>query len=79
MSQPTREALRQYCIRNKLFTCGTNEQYKKMFDAVGEQLPLHDIATIIWLCSETDKHASEIEKELQALGAESEVADEDNT
>ncbi len=59
--------VQQYCIRNNLFTLGSNEQYDRMLDLVRDGFPLHDLATIIWICSKTDKHADEIEKELQAL------------
>lgn len=50
----TKENLRQLCIRNSWFTCGTNTQYEKLFYANEHGCPLEEIATIIWLC--TDKN-----------------------
>lgn len=67
MKNPSREEVRRYCIANGLFTSGTNAQYEAMFGMLDRQMPIHDIATVIWVCSSTDKHADEIEKELQAL------------
>lgn len=67
MKNPTREEVKRYCIVNNLFTCGCNNQYEKMLNLVDMQYPLHDIATIIWACSETDKHAEDIENDLRAI------------
>ena len=50
----------------QLFTRGDSEQYSRMFDKLREGFPLHDIATIIWVCSDTAKHADEIENDLRA-------------
>lgn len=47
--------LRQACIDNDWFTAGTNEQYQKLFYANENGCPLEEIATIIWLCSDTEK------------------------
>lgn len=44
--------LRNLCIKNDLFTCGTNEQYSKMFKAADEGASADDLATMIWMCSE---------------------------
>lgn len=52
MLKLTREVLRRICISNEWFTCGTNEQYEKLFAALDNERPLHEIATIIWVCSE---------------------------
>ena len=60
MLKPT---LKQYCKRNGLFTRGTSEQFDRMC-----RLHIHDIATCIWLYSETDKTAEEIERELTEGG-----------
>ena len=49
------EELRQLCIKNKWFTEGTNEQYEKLFYANEHGCPIEEIATIIWLCSDSDK------------------------
>ena len=53
-------SLKHYCDKNNLFTRGTPEQFDRML-----KLPVHDIATCIWLCSETDKRPEEIERELE--------------
>lgn len=44
--------LRQLCIEYNWFTCGSCEQYDKMFYANENGCPLEEIATIIWLCSD---------------------------
>lgn len=67
MKNPSREAVRRYCIANGLFTAGTNAQYEAMFGMLDRQMPIHDIATVIWICSSTDKHAADIENDLRAL------------
>ena len=69
------EAVRSYCIINNLFTCGTNTQYERMFDLLKNWFPLHDIATIIWVCSDTDKHAADIEADLIALAEDHTIPD----
>lgn len=43
--------LRMLCIRQNWFTCGSNEQYEKMFYANDNGWPIEDIATAIWICS----------------------------
>ena len=67
MKNPSREAVRQYCIANDLFTDGSVSQYERMFDMLDLQKPIANIATAIWLCSVTDKHAEDIENDLRAL------------
>lgn len=52
--------LKQYCKEKSLFTLGTREQFDRLL-----RLPIHDIATCIWLCSETDKLPEDIERELE--------------
>lgn len=51
-SVTTPERLRSLCVKNNWFTCGTNEQYEKMFYANEHFCPLEEIATIIWICSD---------------------------
>ncbi len=51
----TPEELRSVCIRNKWFTEGTNRQYDKLFYANEMRWPIDEIATIIWLASDTDE------------------------
>lgn len=67
MKNPSREAVRLYCIASGLFTCGTNSQYEKMFNMLDMQQPIANVATVIWICSDTDKHADDIEKDLRAM------------
>ena len=65
---PSREAVRRYCIVHNLFTGGTNDQYERMFDMLDRQMPIHDIATVIWVCSpDAGKHAAEIESDLRNM------------
>ena len=63
----TAQKVIDYCIDNKLFTHGDNGQYRRVLELAGNGFPLHDIATMIWICSETDKHATEIEHDLVEL------------
>ena len=67
MKNPSRETVRQYCVANDLFTSGTVEQYEKMFDMLDIGQPIANIATVIWICSTTDKHAADIENDLLAM------------
>ena len=57
------EDLRRLCIRKDWFTCGTCEQYMKMFDLNKEQRPIEEVALAIWLCCK-DVSREEITKEL---------------
>lgn len=58
---PTDE-LRALCIEHNWFTCGSVEQYEKLFDVnrklfdgedAEDVVSTKDIATIIWVCSNT--------------------------
>lgn len=40
------------CASNNWFTCGDNEQYRKVLDAADGGMNPHDIAVIIWTCSD---------------------------
>lgn len=44
--------LRDLCIKNNWFTCGTCEQYEKLFELNRTGCSLQDLATVIWLCSD---------------------------
>lgn len=70
MKNPPREAVRRYCVANDLFTNGSTQQYEKMLDMLDTQKPLSNIATVIWICSDTDKHADEIENDLRQIALE---------
>ena len=64
MRKPDVYALREFCIRHNYFTNGDNGQYQKLFDFFEKNEPMHDIALIIWICSDTDKRPAEIGLEL---------------
>ena len=57
----TREQLRLLCIRKNWFTCGTNEQYEKLFYANESGCPIEELATIIWLCSDDCRRSDILE------------------
>lgn len=42
------------CIKNNWFTEGSNKQYEKLFYANENGCPIEQIATIIWVCSDSD-------------------------
>ena len=46
--------LRELCIENNWFTCGSIGQYEKLFYANENGCPIEEIATIIWLCSDEE-------------------------
>lgn len=48
------DQLRNLCIEHNWFTCGTNRQYSKLFDMNEQGAGIEQIATVIWLCSDTD-------------------------
>lgn len=59
-SVTTTEELRMLCIKNNWFTCGTIEQYEKLFYANRNGCPIEEIATIIWLCSDEECRRTDI-------------------
>ena len=65
-SVTTPKELRSLCIRKDWFTCGTTEQYDKLFYANENGGTLKEIATIIWVCS-NDVSPREILEELTAV------------
>lgn len=68
--------LRELCIENGWFTCGTNRQYEKMFDyndeihtvECGHEYPtlteIHTLAYLIWICSDTKYSQADIVEKL---------------
>lgn len=44
--------LRGLCIRENWFTCGTCEQYDKLFELNRNGATLEELALVIWLCSD---------------------------
>ena len=45
------------CIRKDWFNCGTREQYEKLMYANEHDYSLREIATIIWLCSDSEVYS----------------------
>lgn len=58
------EDLRNLCIKNDWFTCGSNEQYEKLFESNRLGASIHDITIIIWLCTD-DVPMFQIREELE--------------
>lgn len=51
------DQLRELCIKNKWFTCGSTAQYDKLFEGNTNGFTPMEIATIIWICSDnTDRN-----------------------
>ena len=48
------DKLRSLCIEHDWFTCGTNSQYRKLFEMNEQGAGIEQIATVIWLCSDSD-------------------------
>lgn len=46
--------IRDLCIKNDYFTCGSNEQYNKMFEFAKVTKNHLEVAQMIWLCSDCD-------------------------
>ena len=44
---------REYLRNEKLFTRASNEQFYEVLDLIRQGFPVHDIATIVWFCSNT--------------------------
>lgn len=59
------EDLRTLCIKNQWFTCGTCEQYDKLFMANRFGMSLEQIAVIIWTCTDEKWMLLTIIKELE--------------
>lgn len=64
-SVTTNEELRELCIQHNWFTCGTNEQYEKLFRSNENDISIDGIALIIWICSKEKITIGEILSELK--------------
>lgn len=66
------DELRSLCIRKDWFTCGTGEQYDKLFYANSNpsDFSIEEIATIIWLCSDESYTRYDILEELKVVQEE---------
>lgn len=54
-----------YCKKEDLFTSGDIVQYNKMLAACdSEYVSAHDVAVMIWICSDTEKSIEQIEKDI---------------
>ena len=60
----TTQAMHTICNKYNWFTAGDNEQYSKLFEMTRGGAEIHELALIIWICSE-DKTIREIEYTLQ--------------
>ena len=40
------------CMNNNWFTCGDNEQYRRVMQAADNGMDPHNIAVAIWICSD---------------------------
>lgn len=61
--------LRMLCIRKDWFTCGTNRQYERLFQSNRFGASVHDLALIIWICSD-NVLLVEVEEALKAAEKE---------
>lgn len=59
--------LYELCNRNRYFTCGSNEAYKKMFELGTQGASVNMIAAIIWACSDDDAQLSTIMEQLEEI------------
>jgi len=60
--------IRNFCIRENLFTHGSISQYNKMFDmACKSNIPSIAIASIIYACSETELTLNYITLEIKRI------------
>lgn len=58
------EKLYSMCNTKGYFTCGSNKQYSEMFDMAKDGASAHDIALVIWICSD-GKQLDEIERDVE--------------
>lgn len=56
--------LYRLCNEKKYFTCGTNEQYEKLFELNELNTSTIELANIIWICSEKNISRKDILEEL---------------
>ena len=60
----TRERMYKLCNRHSWFTAGSTNQYMELFDLVDAKASIHDMAMVIWICSDRDRWSIE---EIQKL------------
>ena len=54
------------CNEKRYFTCGSSNQYQKMFDMAEQGATAHDVALVIWICSD-NKELKVIENEVKEI------------
>ena len=52
MNYPTVDQVYALCNEHQWYTCGSNNQYDKLFVMIEEKAPIEEVATVIWLCSD---------------------------
>lgn len=62
-----RDRLYKLCNKNHWFDHGTVNQYQKLFDMLDDGASTHDLAMVIWVCSDTEKWTMEEIKEMLDL------------
>lgn len=60
----TNEKLRELCIKNNWFTCGSNIQYSKLFEINAGGCSVDELALVIWICSDDKFNREQIKLEL---------------
>jgi len=55
------------CNKHNWFTHGSNSQYDRMFKMVDAGKPIHEIALVIWICSDPKWSVEEIESILNSV------------
>jgi len=58
------------CNEHRWFTHGSNSQYERMFKMVDGEKTIHEIALIIWICSDPKWSVEEIESILNSAVSE---------
>ena len=71
----TTDAIYAMCNEHNLFTNGDTLQYTRMFDRAREcdKNTLHDVAVMIWICSDVTNTLEYIEELLNEYWAQAEV------
>jgi len=60
--------LYRLCYQKGYFTCGTSEQYQRMFDMAERKATAHDVALVIWICSDKEIVLLDVlEREVQEI------------
>ena len=60
----TRDRLYTLCNKYRWFTCGSVNQYQKLFDMRDAGATTHELAVMIWICSDDGWTVEDIQKAL---------------